>query len=159
MKQFKTLAVAAAMTLSGCATVIQGTDDTVNVRALNTDDRLTQCLLSSDEGSWYTQGKQDTVVVKRDYSDIAVKCENDTQVGTAIVESNFQAGWLLADFFWDLCLITLSCPIDAATGAFYDYPREINVKMSNKGDAPQEMQIIKNEPVKTSSTLTSELRK
>lgn len=131
MKFNKTiLAAILTLSMSGCATVIQGTEDTVNVRAIDAVTEDTKCTLSSSEGTWYTQGKRDTVTVERDWNDLTVHCENETQEGIKTVESDTQFGWVLVDILVDFCII--SCPIDASTGAMFSYPSEINVEMESK---------------------------
>ncbi|GAM70420.1 hypothetical protein JCM19236_558 [Vibrio sp. JCM 19236] len=91
-------------------------------------------------------GKIDTVALDRSSADLVIECENETQEGSAVIESSFNGAWLLADLLWDLCIFTLSCPIDAATGAFFDYPNKISVDMVNKdGSVNQRLVIDKRE--------------
>ncbi|WP_199454864.1 hypothetical protein [Vibrio owensii] len=131
-KSILSIALISASTLSGCATILQGTEDTVNVHALGASEKLTECTIKQGKDSYRTLGRVDQVVVGRGSADMLIKCENDTQQGTTSVESSFQGAWLAADLLWDLCIITLSCPIDAASGAFFDYPNDIHVDMVNK---------------------------
>lgn len=125
--------------LSGCATMFQGTDQTVNIMLQGTEDRLSECVLSSDEGTWFAEGRSDTVIIDRSYDDLSVRCQNETQQGSVNVKSQFQFEWLAADILWDLCIITLSCPIDALTEAYAEYPEHIIVPMIAKTKTVKEL--------------------
>lgn len=139
-------AITATTALSGCATILQGTTDNVSLQALGATDKYTQCVIKSGDMTYTTMGKIDTVALDRSSADLVIECENETQEGSAVIESSFNGAWLLADLLWDLCIFTLSCPIDAATGAFFDYPNKISVDMVNKdGSVNQRLVIDKRE--------------
>lgn len=145
-KLASSLAIIAATQVVGCATVLQGTDDTVNVRALGATDNSVHCTIKAGGDTWFANGVADTVTIDRSSKDLLIQCESETQTGMATAESSFQAGWLFADLLWDLCIITLSCPIDAATGAFYNYPDNVTVEMVNKdGTVNETFQVDKDE--------------
>jgi len=133
------LATVVATSLTGCATVFQGTDQTVNiVTRSNSGAGDTVCAISNSDGTWYANGKADTVTIDRDGSDVHVNCQNDEQFGSATVESSFQGGWLFADLLWDACILTMSCLIDGASGAFFEYPSNIDVYME-RSDGNREL--------------------
>jgi uncharacterized protein YceK len=116
--------------LSGCATIISGGSQTINVQALdsNTHNLLpnTSCLVTDGRGNNYTvMGNPGTVVVPTGYGAINVNCTKlgytQTQVGRG---QSFNA-WVIADvLFWPGAIV------DAATGAAVKYPSHITVLMS-----------------------------
>jgi hypothetical protein len=60
-----------------------------------------------------------------------VNCENTTTKGTRTVEPEFEGAYLAMDIILvDLCLI--SCIVDGANNAFYQYPGIITVPMVKK---------------------------
>jgi len=125
------LSLSTVAALSGCTTMFQGYEQTLNIDAqagnLNTADTL--CRIKNEEGQWYTSGKLSTVTIERDGNPMFIECTNSEQVGYATVDPSFQTGWLLADIVWDACIITLSCFIDAGYNSFYEYPDYIKVEM------------------------------
>jgi hypothetical protein len=144
MKKIFTVS-ALVLSMTGCATILQGTNDNVSIHALGATEKLTECTIKAGDNSYNTIGKVDQVVLDRSSKDLVIQCENQSQEGTAVVESSFNGAWLAADLLWDLCILTLSCPIDAATGAFFDYPNQIHVEMVNKDGSINEKLIIDKE--------------
>ncbi|MGF1845296.1 MULTISPECIES: hypothetical protein [Vibrio] len=128
----KILPTVIALSITGCSTIFNGSTDDVNLRALGTDDRTTECIIKSNGAEYFANGRVDSVSVDRDSDDLFIRCNNETQEGIETVEPEFMGGYLFLDILWDACILTLSCPIDLATGNFYDYPDNISVEMKNK---------------------------
>ena len=117
--------------ITGCSTIFNGSTDNINIRALGTEDKTTECIVTSNDKEYYAHGKVDSILVDRDSDDLTIHCKNEFQKGMNITESDFMARFLVLDIFWDFCIFTLSCPIDFATGNFYDYPENILIDMNN----------------------------
>jgi len=130
MKQL--LIALSLLSLTGCAAVFQGTTDTLNVKALGATQELTKCSITDGKANYSTLGKSDIITVDRGINDLVISCENEDQSGELTVPSDFQQMWLVADIMWDACIITLSCPIDLISGAFFDYPNDLHIEMYNK---------------------------
>lgn len=128
----KIITVAIALSITGCSTIFNGSTDKVNLRALGTEDQTTECIIESNGVEYVTNGHVDSISVDRDSDDLFIRCNNKKQEGIETIESQFMRGFLFLDLVWDACILTLSCPIDLATGNFYDYPDNISVEMKNK---------------------------
>lgn len=128
------LTTAIISSLSGCATIFTGSETSVRVKPVGVQGGYSniECKVENANSTEYAQGRNDRVFVDRDSSDLDIFCESPYQEGSATVESDFRQSWLVLDFLWDLCIFTLSCPIDLATGNFYTYDENVNVEMFNK---------------------------
>lgn len=116
---------------TGCASIINGRTQSVaiNPRTEGKIDRTAHCTVSNKKGTWQVDGGG-RVIVRRNNSNLHVYCADPaTQAsGTAVGKWTTQIRWLPADFFmFDLC--TISCLIDASTGAVFAYPDQIWVEM------------------------------
>ena len=125
------IATSSAILLSGCSTMFNGSTDDVNIRALGTEDKTTECTVTSNGKEYYANGRVDSISVDRDSDALTIHCKNEFQEGKNVVESDFMTTFLVLDILWDACILTLSCPIDLATGNFFDYPENILVDMNN----------------------------
>jgi hypothetical protein len=122
-----TIVVLGASLLTGCASIVNGSNQVVSVEARNKGQHVTgaTCQLNNGKGTYFvtTPG---TVTVHRAYDDMNVKCEKDSlQPGLATVKSNTKAmafGNILFGGF-------IGAAVDAGTGAAYDYPTLISVIM------------------------------
>jgi len=109
------------------------------------DKRDTECELRNTKGAWTTDYKE-SIVIRRDYNDLIINCENDEQEGELVIESDVSVGYMALNFIiWDFC--TISCIVDHSTGALYEYPLNISVPMRNKVLAPKS-----NGPTKTETS-------
>jgi hypothetical protein len=119
--------IACASLLSGCASIVNGTNQIVSVEARNNGDTVVgaKCEMDNGKGKFYvtTPG---TVTVHRAYDDMQVKCEKDgMQPGMAAVKSSTKGmafGNILFGGF-------IGAAVDAGSGAAYDYPTMISVIM------------------------------
>ena len=88
------LALVAAVFLSGCATIIEGTSQPITVATPGAEGA--SCTLSSPDGSYHviTPG---TVTVNKSRHDISVRCKKDGYSdGLGTVPSNFEA-WTIGN--------------------------------------------------------------
>jgi hypothetical protein len=119
--------VAGAAALTGCASVVNGQQQSVSVTTRHQADDLAgaKCALSNDKGVWYltTPG---SVSVHRSYGELSVSCAMaGLPDGTAAVKSSTTA----AVFGNVLLGGVVGAGIDIATGAAYNYPNAIPVVM------------------------------
>lgn len=119
-----------AVALSGCATVIKGSTQTVSVSSPPV--RGARCVLFNSEGNWdlLTPG---AVTVTRSRDDMSVVCtKRGFKDSTKLVSSHFNfvtMGNLVAGG-------TAGFIIDATDGADDSYPEEIEVPMEPAPRAP-----------------------
>ena len=121
---------------SGCASLFQGTEQFVMPKTLNDAQRTeTTCTMTNQEGSWttppYTNNR-----INRDNNPMSIVCENDSQIGETLVQSEFQIKWAALNFIMDLCII--SCPVDMLNNAIYNYPAAANIVMHDKQKSSEE---------------------
>jgi hypothetical protein len=135
MRMIVTAAVlAAAGGLTGCASIVSGTNQVVSVATMQHSDKVVGavCKLENDKGVYFvtTPG---TVTVHRAYGDMTVKCEKAGMApGLATVKSStkgMMAGNILFGGF-------IGAGVDAASGAAYDYPTLFQVMMGENTNVP-----------------------
>jgi len=131
--KFGTLAAIAALgaALSGCASIVEGTTQSIAVTTPPADGA--KCVLTSSEGTYYvtTPGN---VTVHKTKNDLDVNCRRDGfKDAHATIPSHFNgatAGNILAGG-------VIGIGIDAATGANYNYPTEYAITMTPDDAAPE----------------------
>jgi hypothetical protein len=124
--KFKTLAVlgTATIALSGCATVIKGTSQSIVITTPPVSGAY--CILSSAEGNWPVTTPS-AVTVDKSKEDILVKCTKaGFQDASASIPSDFQ-GWTLGNLVLGGII---GVGVDAATGAMNEYPRAFAIPMT-----------------------------
>jgi len=123
--------LAVGVSLSGCASVIKGSSQTIAIATPPTSGA--NCVLTSKEGSWpvVTPG---VVKVERSKEDIIIRCTKPGwQDAMDTIPSNFE-GWTVGNL---LIGGVIGVGIDAATGAINEYPHAYNVAMiPAAGNAP-----------------------
>jgi hypothetical protein len=131
MKMTAVAATAAiGIALSGCATVIKGTHQSVAITTPPTTGA--QCVLSSTQGNW-TVMSPGVATVDKSKEDIQVTCQKaGWQTATGTIPSNFQ-GWTLGNI---LLGGVIGVGVDAATGAMNEYPGAFQVPMQPDPNAP-----------------------
>ncbi|HVE04763.1 MAG TPA: PDZ domain-containing protein [Rhizomicrobium sp.] len=131
--KYKTLAAlgAATLALSGCATVIKGTSQSIVITTPPVSGAY--CILSSAEGNWPVT-TPNVVTVDKSKEDILVKCNKPGyQEASANIPSDFQ-GWTLGNLVLGGLI---GVGVDAATGAMNEYPRAFAIPMTAlTGPAP-----------------------
>jgi hypothetical protein len=121
------IAVAAASSLTGCASIVSGTNQVVSVETLHATGKVdgAVCKLENDKGTYFvtTPG---TVTVHRAYGDMLVKCEKaGIPAGLATVKSSTK-GMMAGNLLFGG---VIGAGVDAASGAAYDYPALFQVMM------------------------------
>ena len=120
------------MFLGGCATVMEGSDQAVNVNTTGCEEQGTVvCTLSNKEGSSVITAPA-TANVEKTKGALTVSCKskNGKAQGTQVVDSKYEAmnaGNLLAGGI-------IGIGVDAATGAMWKYPSTVVVQMSCSED-------------------------
>ena len=131
MKSQMIAAVAAlGVALCGCASIVEGTTQSIAVTSPPTDGA--KCVLKSSEGTYYVTTPGNATVHKTK-NDLDVNCTKDGfKDAHTIIPSHFNgatAGNILAGG-------VIGLGIDAATGANYNYPTEFAVTMVPSEPAP-----------------------
>jgi hypothetical protein len=115
--------LAFGVAVSGCATIIQGTTQTVSVNTL--PEQGASCTLKNSEGTWYVTTPGSTTVHKTK-NDMTIDCTKaGAPDGHYVASSHFggtTAGNVIAGGI-------IGIGIDAASGANYYYDSPINVTM------------------------------
>ena len=127
------LCVSLASLMSGCASIVSGTNQpvTVETRAQGTLVSGANCKLVNDKGTWYvtTPG---SVVVHRSLSDLKLSCDKEgITPGVASVKSSTKGMALGNAVFGGL----IGVGVDIASGAAFDYPDLIQVDMGGLAGA------------------------
>src|SRR3569832_891349 len=130
----KTTAVAGLIALgsmlSGCATIVDGTSQTIAITS--SPDSGAACTLTSSQGTYFvtTPGN---VTVHKTKNDLAAVCKKPGyQDTTATIPAKFQAttvGNVLAGGL-------IGVAVDAASGADYEYPGTFNIPLVPLPGAP-----------------------
>nr|WP_315596214.1 hypothetical protein [uncultured Cupriavidus sp.] len=113
--------------LTGCASIVSGTSQIVSVESRDNDQPHSgaKCKLTNSKGTYYvtTPG---TVTVHRAYGDLNVRCDKAGQEpGLATVKSTTKAMAFGNVIFGG----AVGVVVDTASGAAYDYPNVISVRM------------------------------
>ena len=118
--------------LPGCATVMSGTTQRVNVKAIDSDTHKllanAHCTLTDGDGQVHAiNANPGSTVVTRGKGAISVTCEQKgwRESETAVGQS-FNAWTVVNVLFWPGALV------DAATGAIQKYPSHITVLMKKQ---------------------------
>jgi len=119
---------------TGCASIVGGTSQVVSVEALDADRKVSgaQCSLKNPKGEYFvtTPG---TVTINRAYDDLIVKCEMaGYDAGTTSAKSTTKAMAFGNIIFGGV----VGGAVDIASGAAYEYPSMITVRMQALAGAP-----------------------
>jgi hypothetical protein len=120
-------AVTALLTLSGCASITGGQEQSLSVETRNAQATVSGalCELSNDKGKWFASSPG-SVVVRRSHEALAVICKKDgIEPGQVSVESTTKASMAGNILFGGL----IGAAVDHGTGAAYQYPPLIQVLM------------------------------
>lgn len=124
----KLVIIAILFTVSGCATMLDGSSQFLTVVPSNAKTNDTKCTAQNEEGNWKLIPSQ-SVSIHRDGNEMTVNCENAVQKGSVKVSPEFHGGYIFLDILTDFC--TISCLIDGGTNSWYEYPPSIAVPMGN----------------------------
>ncbi len=139
--------VVAAAALTGCASITQGTSQTL---IFTMEPQQARCTLTRDgDGELGTvSGTRNTITVSKDKDDIVIACRADGyEPKTMRLVSSAQAAGIVGGAFLDLGIT------DMITGAMWKYPGEVSIVMDpvSHGGAP----VAKaNRPVAAASAAT-----
>lgn len=124
MRTMFPLLAAAAVALSGCASVMKGSTQSIAVTTPPTTGAT--CELSNGVGNW-TLISPGSVKVDKSKRDMQVRCSKPGwQDGVATIPSNFQ-GWTVGNLVLGGLV---GVGVDAATGAINEYPHTFQVPMA-----------------------------
>ena len=140
-------AVAAlGIAVSGCASIIEGTTQSIAVTSPPTDGA--KCVLKSSEGTYYVTTPGNAMVHKTK-NDLDVNCSRiGFKDAHTTIPSHFNgatAGNILAGG-------VIGLGIDAATGANYNYPTDFAVTMVPSDPAPAAVEPATTPPADASAT-------
>lgn len=115
--------------LTGCASIVSGTNQVVSVETLSPAGKLdgATCKLQNDKGVYYvtTPG---TVTVHRAYGDMNVSCDKaGVATGVATFKSSTK-GMMAGNLLFGG---VIGAGVDAASGAAYDYPALLQIMMND----------------------------
>ena len=114
-----------ASALTGCATVVNGTHQTVTVAT--TPEVHAECQLQNNKGNWSIASTPESIKIHRSYEPLNIICKKPgyAQTSPESVGSNTKTA-----AFGNIALGGLiGAGTDMADGAAYGYPDKINVPM------------------------------
>lgn len=121
------LIMAGSFILGGCASVIEGGDQVININTTNCEEfGVMTCTVLNDDGSSVLTAPA-SVSVDKDKDALTVTCisKDRSATGEVIVESSYEA-WNAGNL---LLGGVIGIGVDAATGAMWKYPSAIMVPM------------------------------
>jgi hypothetical protein len=114
------LAVAALSSLTGCASITDGTTQTVVFHLTPSEARCTVSREGTQLGS--INGKQNTITISKGAKDVLVSCSaKGYEDSTQRLISKTQTSGVVGGFFLDLGIT------DMVTGAMWKYPNDITI--------------------------------
>ena len=121
-------ALAATAQLTGCASIVSGTNQPVSVETHMPDGSQlagASCKLSNNKGTWFVTTPGSTTV-HRSFEDLSVLCEKDKVAsGMMMIKSSTKPMAFGNIIFGGV----IGAGVDVASGAAYDYPNLIKVRM------------------------------
>lgn len=121
----KTICLASLVSCVGCASIVNGTSQELNV--ITTPVSGANCQISNSRGVWSVKSPG-SAMVHRAYGPASVSCRKDSYFGHKTVQSHTKP---MA--FGNVIVGGIpGAVIDSANGAAYDYPSQIVVPMSKK---------------------------
>ena len=106
--------------LAGCASIINGQDQTLGVNTAN--ESGAKCTLTNERGEWTLNSTPGRITVQRSTSPLRIVCTKGCKTGTVTVESSTK-GMAIAGGL-------IGAAVDCSTGAAYDYPDEVTVPLN-----------------------------
>jgi hypothetical protein len=126
IKQFFAISLAtlSLSTLTGCASIVNGTNQPVSVSTGSV--KGATCALQNNKGRWYISSTPSSIVVNRSFDNLQIRCEKPGyKHGYKNVVSKTKAMAFGNVIFGGV----VGAGIDMADGAAYDYPSDIYVPM------------------------------
>jgi len=123
----------ACLSLGGCASIVDGSTQVLSVQTVSKNGGEVDnahCSLISNKGTWFVN-TPGTVSVHRSYDALNINCKKEgEQPGIATVNSSTKGmafGNILAGGL-------IGAAVDMSTGAAYDYPPLITIRMGESID-------------------------
>jgi len=119
--------IAGSLILGGCASIVSGQNQSLSVETAGASGNVSgaQCRLSNNKGTWFVK-TPGTSVVQRSFEDLSIKCEHEGhEPGLTSVKSTTKGMAFGNILFGGL----IGAGVDMSTGAAYDYPNLITVKL------------------------------
>src|SRR4051812_12952208 len=117
---------------SGCATIIEGTTQSVSV---NTDPvQRAQCTLNNSQGTWYITSPG-SVVVHKTKTDLTVTCSKEGYVTKRIVATSHFKGTTAGNVVFGVVGAPVGAGVDAASGANFYYESPLIVPLTERAAA------------------------
>lgn len=108
--------------LTACASIVSGATQPISI---DTEPASARCELKNDKGVWHVSDTPASVVVHRSYEDLRVTCNKGSMSGAASFKSTTKA----MAFGNILVGGAIGAGVDASTGAAYDYPDTMTVRL------------------------------
>lgn len=128
------VAVVMVTTLSGCASIVNGSNQVVSVETRNATEQVVgaTCRLQNPKGVFYvtTPG---TVTIHRAYDDLQVSCEKSGEEPGVMAVKSSTKGMAFGNILFGG---VIGAAVDMGSGAAYDYPTLITVLMGKALSAP-----------------------
>ena len=131
MKKTLTLIIPAlALLFGGCASIVEGQNQPVSVRAIHEGKNVSgaECEIMNDEGTWYitTPG---SAVINRSAREITIICRKEGYADGIMIAKSSVKGMAFGNLLFGGII---GVGVDAVSGAAFDYPALIVVKMGEK---------------------------
>ncbi|EKD73652.1 MAG: hypothetical protein ACD_45C00233G0003 [uncultured bacterium] len=114
--------------LTGCASIVNGTNQSVSVNTTPT--KGATCSLENDKGKWYVGNTPGSVTVHRSYQDLIVDCEKKGYPKTVKSVASKTKGMAFGNVVFGGII---GAGVDVVDGSAYDYPTDIQIPMSQRG--------------------------
>jgi hypothetical protein len=111
------------MQLSGCASIVNGTNQSISVKTVPITDA--NCDLKNNKGEWFVHPTPGSVMVHRSYEPLEVDCRKGNFHGHQIVKSSTKPMAFGNVLFGG----PIGVGVDVANGSAYDYPELVTVPM------------------------------
>lgn len=134
MRSYFPFVLAVSFALGGCASIVNGQNQSVSVEAKTDTGPLNSasCRLVNDKGTWFITTPGSTTV-HRSYEDLSVYCEKEgQQPGSVAVKSSTKPMAFGNILFGGL----IGVGVDVSSGAAYDYPNLVTVVMGTNSAKP-----------------------
>lgn len=126
---FTLLSSACLSGLTGCASIVNGTNQSVSVHTGSVGGAV--CSLENDKGKWFVSRTPGSVVVNRSYKDLKINCQKKGYQPSYKQVASKTKGMTFGNVVFGG---VIGAGVDIADGAAYDYPPEIYVPL-NKSPA------------------------
>ncbi|MBU0688137.1 MAG: hypothetical protein KJ850_11375 [Gammaproteobacteria bacterium] len=132
----------ALLALTGCASLTMDRQQAITIQTNHEDKEVTgiECALKNDEGTWSLTSPA-SVTVHKSAEDLVVDCKNHRITGNVSVASIANAPYSSNFLF----LFGIGYLIDRKTGAGFDYPQNIVVKLTPIEEAGATAKVVSSE--------------